>query len=91
MLARAARRGGARRHSTRSRRPRNNLSQALAALSARGRELTQGTTLRIGEIDEPPDDSGALGTEIAPDALTVTIGFGHSLFDGRYGLTGRPS
>jgi deferrochelatase/peroxidase EfeB len=66
---------------------RSELEQALAALSTRARVLTQGTQLRFGEADDPPDDSGALGTNIAPDALTVTLGFGHSLFGERYGLT----
>ena len=57
------------------------LVAGLRLLSARARELTQGWAMPVGEPDEPPPDSGALGTEIAPDALTVTIGFGASLFE----------
>jgi deferrochelatase/peroxidase EfeB len=61
------------------------LFAGLQALSSRARELTQGFTLAVGEADDPPLDSGALGTEIAPGGLTVTIGFGASLYE-RYGL-----
>jgi deferrochelatase/peroxidase EfeB len=68
---------------------RATLAQGLQALSARARQLTQGTTIPLQEVDEPPADSGTLGTTIAPDALTVTIGFGASLFDARYGLAAR--
>ena len=57
------------------------LVAGLRLLSARARELTQGWAMPVREPDEPPPDSGALGTEIAPDALTVTIGFGASLFE----------
>jgi deferrochelatase/peroxidase EfeB len=69
---------------------RSRLATALQALSSRARELTQGSKLAIAEVDAPPLDSGTLGTDIAPDALSVTIGFGTSLFDGRYELTKPP-
>jgi deferrochelatase/peroxidase EfeB len=65
---------------------RGDLANALRALSARARDLSQGTTERIGEVDDPPEDSGTLGPVIAPDRLTVTLGFGASLYDDRYGL-----
>jgi deferrochelatase/peroxidase EfeB len=68
---------------------RARLIQGLQQLSARARDLSQGTSFGPGEVDDPPPDSGTLGTTIAPDGLTVTIAFGASLFDGRYGLADR--
>jgi deferrochelatase/peroxidase EfeB len=65
------------------------LEAALLVLSKRARELTQGGPIAVLEEDAPPADSGILGPTNAPDALTVTIAFGASLFDGRYGLTAR--
>ncbi|MFZ1155799.1 MAG: Dyp-type peroxidase [Solirubrobacteraceae bacterium] len=65
------------------------LAEALQTLSARARGLTQGETVGAQEIDDPPPDSGILGPLDAPDALTVTIAFGASIFDGRYGLGAR--
>jgi deferrochelatase/peroxidase EfeB len=69
---------------------RSSLAVALQALSSRARELTQGSKVSIGELDAPPLDSGTLGTDVPPDGLSVTVGFGASLFDGRYELT-KPS
>jgi deferrochelatase/peroxidase EfeB len=68
---------------------RQTLSEALQQLSTRARQLTQGGAYPRLEVDDPPADSGVLGPINAPDALTVTIAFGRSLFDGRYGLTDR--
>jgi deferrochelatase/peroxidase EfeB len=68
---------------------RARLIQGLQALSSRARELAHGAKLPVEEVDDPPADSGILGTEFPPDALTVTIAFGASLFDGRYGLAHR--
>ena len=65
------------------------LALALQALSSRARELTRGGQTVVSELDAPPFDSGTLGTVIAPDGLTVTIAFGASMFDGRYGLAPR--
>jgi deferrochelatase/peroxidase EfeB len=65
------------------------LVQALEALSHRAQQLTNGGPISLLEVDAPPSDSGILGPDNAPDALTVTIGFGASLFDRRYGLADR--
>jgi deferrochelatase/peroxidase EfeB len=65
---------------------RSTLVAALQNLSTRARSLTQGDTVGAEELDDPPPDSGILGPVNAPDQLTVTIAFGASLFDGRYGL-----
>ncbi len=63
------------------------LAEALQALSNRARELAIGGPVPLLEIDAPPADSGILGPDNTPDALTVTIALGASLFDGRYGLS----
>jgi deferrochelatase/peroxidase EfeB len=68
---------------------RTTLAEGLQALSARAQELAVGGAVPLLEVDAPPADSGILGPDNAPDALTVTIGFGASLFDGRYGLASR--
>jgi len=68
---------------------RTTLEAALQALSARARQLASGGPVPVLEVDAPPADSGTLGPENAPDALTVTISFGASLFDGRYGLASK--
>jgi deferrochelatase/peroxidase EfeB len=68
------------------------LEETLKALSRRARELTAGGPIPLLEADAPPADSGILGPVNDPDVLTVTIAFGASLFDGRYGLAAqRPS
>jgi deferrochelatase/peroxidase EfeB len=68
---------------------RSTLMAALQALSDRARQLAVGGPVPLLEVDAPPADSGILGPDNAPDALTVTIGFGASLFDGRYGLAAK--
>jgi deferrochelatase/peroxidase EfeB len=65
---------------------RDELRSALQALSFKARRLARGGRSLTGAADEPPTDCGTLGAVIAPDALTITIGFGASLFDDRFGL-----
>ncbi|HEY5197510.1 MAG TPA: Dyp-type peroxidase [Solirubrobacteraceae bacterium] len=65
------------------------LREALMALGTRANQLASGNVNPLLEIDDPPADSGILGPTNAPDGLTVTVGFGASLFDDRYGLGGR--
>jgi deferrochelatase/peroxidase EfeB len=62
------------------------LFQALEDLSLRARALSQGEAVPVTEVDDPPPDSGILGAYDAPDSSIVNISFGHTLFDGRYGL-----
>ena len=69
---------------------RADLAEGLRRLSARARELATGYDALLGSPTEgPTPDSGVLGPRVEPDALTVTIGFGSSLFDDRYGLAKR--
>jgi deferrochelatase/peroxidase EfeB len=65
------------------------LQDALMALGTRANQLASGSVNPLLEIDDPPADSGILGPVNEPDGLTATVGFGASLFDGRYGLAGR--
>jgi deferrochelatase/peroxidase EfeB len=68
---------------------RAELIDLLQMLTARARFLTHGgLPVNPGPI-QPPSDSGTLGPEVPPDGLTVTVGFGSSLFDGRYGIADR--
>jgi deferrochelatase/peroxidase EfeB len=41
-----------------------------------------------GPYDAPPDDTGE-ALDLPPSGLTITFGFGPSLFDGRFGLAGK--
>jgi deferrochelatase/peroxidase EfeB len=64
------------------------LATAVQTLSDRARRLTGGHEALLGAAGEgPTPDSGILGPRVAADGLTVTIAFGASLFDRRYGLT----
>ncbi|TKA13345.1 Dyp-type peroxidase [Actinacidiphila oryziradicis] len=68
---------------------RGELTDLFRTLTARARFLTAGGTPPKTAGSSPPSDSEILGPEVVPDNLTVTIGVGASLFDGRYGLGAR--
>jgi deferrochelatase/peroxidase EfeB len=68
---------------------RGTLIEGLQALSGEARRLCDGDVVGVLELDDPPPDSGILGAVDRSDSQTVTIAFGASLFDGRYGLAAR--
>ena len=68
---------------------RAELIDLLRTLTARARFLTRGgVPANLGPV-APPSDSGTLGPEVPADGLTVTVGFGSTLFDHRFGIANR--
>ncbi|HEV2634245.1 MAG TPA: iron uptake transporter deferrochelatase/peroxidase subunit [Actinocrinis sp.] len=65
---------------------RAGLQSLFQTLTDRIRFLTSGGPAPATSIASPPTDSDTLGPVIPSDGLTITVGVGASLFDGRYGL-----
>ena len=65
---------------------RRELTELLHTVTERARFLTTGGTPAALGITDSPSDSGTLGPRVPGDGLTVTVGVGASLFDGRFGL-----
>jgi deferrochelatase/peroxidase EfeB len=65
---------------------RDELIEMLKTLTDTARFLATGGTPPAPTVDAPPADSGTLGPTVPADALTVTVGVGSTLFDGRFGL-----
>jgi deferrochelatase/peroxidase EfeB len=65
---------------------RAGLAALLQTITSVARFLTAGgTPVNLG-TGAPPSDSGTLGPVVPADGLTVTVGVGSTLFDGRFGL-----
>ncbi|HEX4428084.1 MAG TPA: iron uptake transporter deferrochelatase/peroxidase subunit [Frankiaceae bacterium] len=64
----------------------SDLTDLMRSLTDRARFLTGGGTPPDLGISAPPADSGLLGPTVVPGGLTVTVGIGSSVFDGRFGL-----
>lgn len=68
---------------------RAELAELFRAITDRARFLTTGGDPSTVGVTAPPPDSGVLGPAVPASGLTVTVGVGASLFDGRYGLADR--
>ncbi|HEX4224063.1 MAG TPA: Dyp-type peroxidase [Pseudonocardiaceae bacterium] len=68
---------------------RAGLRELFQTLTERVRFLTTGGAPAAADVASPPTDSDTLGPVVPADGLTITVGVGASLFDGRYGLAAR--
>lgn len=69
---------------------RTALAALLTAWTAAAEAMTRGDGVpgHPGDLRTPPDDTGE-AAGLTPGRLTITIGYGPSLFDGRFGLAAR--
>lgn len=65
---------------------RDELERLFRTLTKRIAFLTQGGKEVVLDPKLPPASSGLLGPVVSPDALTITVSLGNSMFDERYGL-----
>ena len=65
---------------------RAELIDTLKTLTETARFMATGGAVPDSSYWAPPVDSGTLSNTIPADGLTVTVGFGHTLFDGRFGI-----
>lgn len=65
---------------------RQDLERLFRTLTARIAFLTKGGPQLDPDPKLPPAGSGILGPVVQPDALTVTVSLGASMFDDRYGF-----
>jgi deferrochelatase/peroxidase EfeB len=65
---------------------RDDLERLFRILTRRIAFLTQGGKEEVADPKLPPPSSGLLGPIVQPDALTITVSVGNSLFDDRYGF-----
>ncbi|HVT65897.1 MAG TPA: iron uptake transporter deferrochelatase/peroxidase subunit [Mycobacteriales bacterium] len=63
--------------------------ELLKVLTSRARFLTAGGKPHDLGTSAPPADSGTVGPTVPADGLTITVGVGSSLFDGRFGIHDR--
>ena len=68
---------------------RDELGAMFQAATAEARDLMAGVPAPARSKLLPPVDNLIVGVEPPPDALTITVGVGASLFDDRYGLRDR--
>jgi deferrochelatase/peroxidase EfeB len=66
------------------------LQQMLGRWAAVAARFTQGLPTSGGQppANRPPDDTGE-GLDLGPHSLTITVGFGATLFDERFGLVAK--
>ena len=65
---------------------RDGLTRLMKLLTDRFAFLMKGGEVVTRDAKMPPVDSGLMGGKVYPDGLTMTVGFGATLFDGRFGL-----
>lgn len=68
---------------------RDELRETLRTLSDAAEQVMSGEAYEERAGGFPPYDTGILGPEPGPTGTSIVIGFGDSLFDGRFGLADR--
>lgn len=68
---------------------RSDLVDLMKVITREARELMAGGELADQGVGAPPVDNLLLGVNAPADGLSITVGVGSSLFDGRFGLGDR--